>query len=127
MRSERPWKCFAIDEATGIVDVLTQLDVVGNMALVRTDHFSYFALSPSDQESAACVAFHPTASVTSTGSGWQQGLYCDNSGGPHCDEFYGNNDPKTNQCHDCPPCTAGLNCQGTDRTNKASLFVNCVP
>jgi len=68
----------------------------------------------------ACLAFHPTASVTSTGSGWEQGIYCNNNTNAACQG-------KTNNCHSCPPCTAGLDCLTTNSTQIESVFAICVP
>lgn len=69
---------------------------------------------------AACIAFHPTASVTATGNGWEQGIYCENNPGGACVG-------KTNNCHNCPPCTAGLNCQVTASDFIERIYVSCVP
>ncbi len=72
-------------------------------------------LSPPEE---ACVAFNPTASVTSTGSGWQTGFYCDGAGGSACAG-------KTNNCHSCPPCTSNITCASTDPTNINRIYASC--
>jgi hypothetical protein len=71
--------------------------------------------------SAACVAFHPEALVTSNASGWRQSVYCDGSNdGAACNFEV--------KCHDCPACVdTGLTCGTSSSTQLSELFVECVP
>ena len=75
-------------------------------------------LSPPED---ACIAFNPTASVTSTGNGWRQGIYCNNNTNLACEG-------KTNNCHSCPPCRDdGLDCNTANSTQIEDIYASCVP
>ena len=73
-------------------------------------------LSPPE---AACISFHPTASVSSDANGWEQGIYCDNNTNLACEG-------RTNDCHSCPPCNAGLDCTTANSTQIESIFALCI-
>jgi len=69
--------------------------------------------------SAACVAFHPGATVTSDYNGWRQGVYCNYNSGAACSSRVG--------CHDCPACGPYLDCSIASSTQLEELYVECVP
>ena len=73
-----------------------------------------------DPPQAACLAFHPTASVSADGNGWRQGFYCNDNENLACAG-------RVNECHDCPACRAdGLGCLTNSSTQLESMFVSCV-
>jgi hypothetical protein len=72
-------------------------------------------LSPPE---AACVAFHPTASVSADVNGWEQGIYCNNNTNKACEG-------RTNDCHSCPACNPGLDCNISNSTQLESLYARC--
>ncbi len=74
-------------------------------------------LSPPE---VACVKFHPTASVSADANGWEQGIYCNNNTNKACEG-------RTNDCHSCPPCNAGLGCTTANSTQIESLYARCIP
>jgi hypothetical protein len=73
-------------------------------------------LSPPE---AACVAFNPSAGVTSSVNGWKQAVYCDDNAGLACTG-------KTDNCHHCPACISiGLDCTTSSSDNLERLYARC--
>lgn len=68
----------------------------------------------------ACIAFNPTATVSSDANGWEQGIYCNDNMGLACAG-------RTNDCHSCPPCNAGLNCTTSGSDLIERVYASCVP
>ncbi len=68
---------------------------------------------------AACLAFHPDASVSSDANGWKQGVYCDDNMGAACAG-------RANDCHHCPACNdTGITCSQLGSDLIESIFVRC--
>ncbi|RLB50979.1 MAG: hypothetical protein DRJ42_17765 [Deltaproteobacteria bacterium] len=70
---------------------------------------------------AACLAFHPSAGVTRSSSGWRQGIYCNDNEGAACTG-------RVDTCHSCPACLdTGLDCGTANSMQIESLYAVCVP
>lgn len=89
--------------------------VCANEGLVCAD------VPPVSPREAACKAFHPTASVTSSSSGWQEAVYCNSAAGAACG--YGS---KTNNCHYCPACGDNIECTHFGGPEWTALYARCI-
>lgn len=69
---------------------------------------------------AACLAFHPGASVSASASGWRQGIYCNDNDNTACSG-------RLDTCHSCPACLdTGITCLTSNSTQLESAYVSCI-
>lgn len=74
----------------------------------------------TEESTAVCKLFHPSAITTLSMSGDKAGVFCD--GAPQtgvCAE-------KTNACHECPACTNTVDCNTQIGNLYREMFVECV-